>query len=101
MKSMAIRIEDDLHTQLTVLAQLESTSITDVIRAAIEAHLEAKRHDPNLSAQADTVLADMDREASLRRDAISTLFATQPADPAPAAKRTGRKPSTPDSAPAE
>ena len=101
MKSMAIRIEDDLHTQLTVLAQLENTSITDLIRAAIEAHLEAKRHDPNLSAQADTVLADIDREATLRRDAISTLFATPKADPAPPAKRTGRKPATPNSAPAE
>ena len=76
MKTMAIRLDDELHAQLTVLAQLENTSITELIRTAIEANLEAKRHDPRLSAQAEAVLADIDREASKRRDAISTLFSS-------------------------
>jgi len=78
MKTMAIRLDDDLHAQLQVLAQLSDTSITEVIRSAIDAHLQAKRHDPALVAQADSVLADIDAAAASRRDAIATLFAPEP-----------------------
>ncbi len=84
MKTMAIRLDDELHAQLAVVAQLESTTITDVIRVAIETHLEAKRNDPALAAQADELRAEIDAEALKRRDALSTLF-----EPAP--KTTGRR----------
>ena len=53
MKTLAIRLEDDLHAQLSVLAQLEELTITDAIRQAIEEFIESKRHNPELTARAD------------------------------------------------
>jgi predicted transcriptional regulator len=74
---MALRLEDDLHAQLSVLATLSDTSIAELIRRAIDAYLESKRSDPALAAQAESVLADIDQAAKTRRDAIAGLFATR------------------------
>jgi len=41
VKTLAIRLEDDVHAQLQVIAKLQESSIADEIRQAIEAHLEA------------------------------------------------------------
>ena len=90
MKTLAIRLDDDVHAQLSIVAQLRDSNITEVIRTAIEAYLDAARTDPALAAQADEVLAGIDAEASKRRDAIGALF--QPAESKPA--RRGRKPAT-------
>ena len=75
MKTMAIRLDDDLHAQLAILAQLSETSIAELIRTSIESYVQSKRDDPALAAQADSVLADIDSEARSRRDAIASLFA--------------------------
>ena len=74
MKTLAIRLEDAQHAQLSVIAQLDGTTVTDFIRSAIDAHLEAKRSQPELAAKAEQVLADIDAEAENRRSAIATLF---------------------------
>lgn len=74
MKTLAIRLEDDQHAQLSVLAQLEELTVTDAIRQAIEQFIESKRHNPELTARADAVLADIERDARARREAIATLF---------------------------
>src|SRR4051794_35305804 len=91
-KTLAIRLDDDLHAQLSVLAQLEGLTITDEIRQAIENHLEAKRSQPGIAAQAQAVLDDIEREAEARRSAISTLFGGEQAPPAGRpAKSPGRR----------
>jgi predicted transcriptional regulator len=74
VKTLAIRLEDELHAQLSVLAQLEELTITDAIRQAIEEFIENKRHNPELTARADAVLADIERDATTRREAIASLF---------------------------
>ena len=74
MKTLAIRLEDELHAQLSVLAQLEEHTVTDAIRAAIESYIEAKKAQPQVSARAEAVLADIEREAAARRGAIAALF---------------------------
>jgi predicted transcriptional regulator len=74
MKTLAIRLEDDIHAQLTMLAQLEELTVTDAIRQAIADFVEAKRSNPELSAKAEAVLADIDRDAASRRDAIAWLL---------------------------
>lgn len=74
MKTLAIRLDDELHAQLSVLAQLSGSSITDEIRQAIEAHLDASKANPELSQKAQAVLDDIEREAEGRKAAIATLF---------------------------
>lgn len=96
VKTLAIRLEPADHTQLSLIAQLRGTTITDEIRTAIEAHMTAAKTTPELAAQADSVLADIEREAAARRQAIATLFGDEPStgEPAdsPATPRRGRKP---------
>ena len=84
VKTLAIRLEPDVHAQLSLIAQLRGRTITDEIRTALEVHLAAARSAPELAAQADSVLDDIEREAAARRDAIATLFgATTPQVPSP------------------
>ena len=74
MKTLAIRLEDDQHARLTILAKLSGVSVTDAIRAAIEGHIDKLAADTDISAKAETVLADIEREASEQRAAIASLF---------------------------
>lgn len=94
MKTLAIRLEDDLHAQLSVLAQLRQSTITDEIRLALENHLEASKSDPELKNRAQAVLDDIGRDAKAREAAIATLFsppAEHPSDSDPkASKRSPR-----------
>ena len=90
MKTLAIRLEEDQHAQLGMIAQLEELTVTDAIRQAIEQWIEARRSNPQLQARAEAVLADIDRDAATRRDAIATLLGSKASASAPApAKRRG------------
>jgi hypothetical protein len=94
VKTLGIRLEDELHAQLSVLAQLAGTTITDEIRQALEEHLETKRSDPELTQRAQAVRDEIEQEAQARQAAIATLFG--PTEPptaettAPSTKRAAR-----------
>ena len=89
VKTLAIRLEDELHAQLVVLAQLEDKSLTDEIREALEEHIERKRSASGVSVRAQSVLDEIEREATAKRDAIKALFGDTPA--APGKEATGRR----------
>lgn len=93
MKTLAIRLEDDLHARLTMLAKLSGVSVTDAIRTAIEAHVARLASDGDLSARAEAVLAEIDREAAERRDAIAALFG--PTKTAPSTRKSTKRSSPP------
>jgi predicted transcriptional regulator len=78
MKTLAIRLEDEQHARLTILAKLSDVSVTDTIRAAIDTHLATLAADPELSAKAEGLTAAIDREAAEQREAIAALFAHGP-----------------------
>jgi len=78
VKTLAIRLEPDLHAQLSLIAQLRDSTITDEIRTALAAHIAQIKDQPELAARADDVLEAIEREAVARREAISTLFGTTP-----------------------
>jgi|HubBroStandDraft_1064217.scaffolds.fasta_scaffold115523_3 hypothetical protein len=89
VKTLAIRLEPDVHAQLSFIAQLKDSTITDEFRQAILNHIEACKADPELTAKAGGVLDDIEREAQTRREAIASLFGS--AEPAPTKETTGRK----------
>ena len=89
-KTMAIRLDDDVHAQLSVIAKLQETSIAAEIGQAIETHLQAKRSDKELGSRAAAVLESIEAEAKQRQAAIASLFADQPTD-ATASKATRPK----------
>lgn len=88
MKTLAIRLEDEQHARLSILAKLSEQSVTDVIRRAIEQQLEALAADPEISAKADALTAEIDRDAAEQRAAIAGLFGSKPATTSRARKST-------------
>jgi predicted DNA-binding protein len=73
MKTIAIRLDDEVSEMLGLVAQLEGTTQIDQIREAIAAHLEKKVAGGDLTARAQTALDDVEREASAKRKAIEQL----------------------------
>lgn len=88
MKTLAIRLEDAQHARLTILARLSEQSVTDVIRLAIEARLDALAADPAVAAKAATLTETIDREAAEQREAIAALFGAPAASAAPSKGRS-------------
>jgi hypothetical protein len=76
MKTLAIRLEDEQHARISILAKLANVSVTDAIRDAIDAHAEKLAADPEVSAKAEALNAEIDREAAEQRSAIAALFGT-------------------------
>jgi len=74
MKTTAIRLEDELYAQLLVVAQLENQTVTDAIRTAVLDYIEQRK--ATLSSRADAALAEIERDAATRRQAITDLFGT-------------------------
>ncbi|TQF73359.1 hypothetical protein FK531_07550 [Rhodococcus spelaei] len=77
VKTLAIRLEPEMHAQLTLIAGLRGSTVTDEFRGALVAHIAAAKQAPELANKADTALADIEREAALRRDAIASLFGAE------------------------
>lgn len=76
MKTLAIRLEDDLHARLTIVAKLAETSVTDVIRRGIETQVQSMSSDPSLRAKADALRQEIEREAREQQGALQELFSS-------------------------
>jgi len=77
-KTLGIRFRPDLHTQITVIAQLRGRSFQDEVIAASEAHIAQAKSDPKLLSRIQAAITDIDRDAASRRDALAALFSTEP-----------------------
>ena len=74
MKTLAIRIENEQHAQLSMIAQLEHLTMIDAIRQAIDQWIGERRNQPELRERAEAVLADIEHQAATRRGAIAALL---------------------------
>src|ERR1700735_5255988 len=70
VKTLAIRLPDELHAQLVLVASLEALSLTDTIRQAIEELIERKRAGGDLAAQAAKALEEIEQETQARKQAL-------------------------------
>ena len=70
-KTLAIRVEETLHAQLRIIAQLRETTITDEIRQAIETRIASVQDDPEIIARAQQARDELEREAATRSAAIA------------------------------
>ena len=52
-KTVAVRVSESLHSQLTFIAQLSGTSLSEEIRRAIENRIETAQEDVDLIAHAE------------------------------------------------
>lgn len=78
VKTLAVRISEDLRAQLDIIAQLNDRSVTEEIRLSIEAWIEKSKSDPAVLKRAESVRAEIEREAQTKRNAISSIFDGKP-----------------------
>ncbi len=88
VRTLAVRITDDLRAQLDVIAQLNDRSVTEEIRLALESWVETSKSDPKVLARAETVRAEIEREAKTKQSAIEAIFGGSGAK-APRAGKSG------------
>lgn len=74
LRTLAVRITDDLRAQLDIIAQLTGRSTTEEIRLALEHWIERTKTDPIVLKKAESVRAEIEREAQTRRNAIAAIF---------------------------
>lgn len=74
IRPLSVRITDGLRAQLEVFAQLNDRSVTEEIRLALEAWVETSKSDPKVLEPAETVRAEIEREAATKRRAIAAIF---------------------------
>ena len=70
-KTIAVRVEEDLHTQLQFISDLAGTSLSEEVRTAIQARITSAQDDPKLIARAQEVRQQIEREAAARTAAIA------------------------------
>jgi hypothetical protein len=86
-RTLAVRITDGLRAQLDVIAQLNDRSVTEEIRIALETWVQTSKADPTVLQRAESVRAEIEREAKTKQSAIEAIFGS------PSAKATRSKPS--------
>jgi hypothetical protein len=90
VKTLGVKLDDQLHMQFALVAQLDGLSLNDAVKAAVRLYVETKQAQPDFAARAQAALEEIEREAAARRGAIQALFGEQ-GDPAAAAKGTSRR----------
>lgn len=78
IRPLSVRITDGLRAQLEVIAQLNDRSVTEEIRLALEAWVETSKSDPKVLQRAETVRAEIEREAKTKQSAIEAIFGSVP-----------------------
>ena len=70
-KTIAVRVEENLHTQLQFISDLAGTSLSEEVRKAIESRIASAQDDPTLIERAHRVREQIEREAAARTAAIA------------------------------
>lgn len=97
MKTLAVRMSEDLRMQLDIIAQLTGRSTTEEIRLALEHWIDRTKSDPEVLRKAEAVRTEIEREAQSRRNAIAAIFSTVGSDegssptPSPAQRTSSRR----------
>lgn len=77
VKTLAIRLTDAQHAQLSMIAQLNEHTLTEELRLAVEHWIEQSSASPEFAARAKEAIVEIERDAETRRSAISALVDTK------------------------
>lgn len=77
LRTLAVRITEDLRAQLDVVAQITGRSTTEEIRLALEHWIDKTKSDPASLQKAAAIRAEIEREAETRRKAIAAIFGSE------------------------
>jgi hypothetical protein len=92
VRTLGVKIDDNLHAQFSLVAQLDDLSLNDAVKKAVELYVETKQKAPDFATRAQAVLEEIEREAATRRGAIQALFGgAVPSEEAKSAKAVAKK----------
>ncbi len=74
LRTLAVRLTEDLRAQLDIIAQLTGRSTTEEIRVALEHWVERTKSDPAILQRAEAIRAEIEHDAQTRRNAIAAIF---------------------------
>ena len=85
VKTLGIQLPDATHAQFSLIASLSGLSLKDAVLEAVDLYIATKKEA--LAERASEALAEIEKEAALKRASLTALFGTQP-DAAEVAKPT-------------
>src|SRR5438270_7087103 len=99
VRTLAVRVSPDYHAQLTMVAQVDGMSLTDLMMKALDNHMANRREAPDFQAKAQKALEDAEAQmARTRAMLLGTLpeaaSAGEPGADAPTTGRSRRKDDT-------
>jgi uncharacterized protein (DUF1778 family) len=93
VRTLAVRVSPDYHAQLSMVAQVDGMSLTDLMMKALDNHMAARREAPDFQAKAQQALEDAEAQmARTRAMLLGTLpeSASPPSGTGAGAPATGR-----------
>jgi len=91
LRTMALRVSDDVHTKMTALAQIQGISLNDALIRAVEDWMEKAGTDPKVIAKLKEMEDEVEREAAAKRSALASLRQTVTAPKAAQPRASGPK----------
>jgi hypothetical protein len=88
-KTLGVALPDELHAQFGLVAGLKNLSLKDAVRQAVELWIQQSRSE--LAERAQEAMAEIERDAALRRDALAALFGPQTSEATELSKPAGRR----------
>jgi hypothetical protein len=91
MKTLGIKLPDELHAQFSLVAQLDELSLGDALRKAVELYVSTKQAEPDFHSRAQAALEIIEQEAAAKRGAIQALFGSADAGASGDGGKTSRR----------
>jgi hypothetical protein len=91
VRTLAVRVSPDFHAQLSMVAQVDEVSLTDLMMTALENHMTARREAPDFQAKAQRALEDAEAQMARTR---AMLLGTLP-EASTTGEASGDAPTTP------
>jgi hypothetical protein len=102
VRTLAVRVSPDFHAQLSMVAQVDEVSLTDLMMTALQGHVAARRDAPDFKEKVQAALADAEAQMARTRsmllgtlpEAVASEAGTEASADAPATGRGRRKDET-------
>jgi predicted transcriptional regulator len=67
LRTVAVRVSPDFHAQLSMVAQVDEMSLTDLMMQALENHVAARREAPDFKAKVQKALEEAEAQMARTR----------------------------------
>jgi len=62
VRTLAVRVSPDFHAQLSMVAQVDEVSLTDLMMTALQSHVAARRDAPDFKEKVQAALAEAEAQ---------------------------------------